>query len=461
MATPRTTESIGEIASIKTMLDEAKNFQAFKRALPLLSPFLRLMGADVKKLKETLAAMDEVRQQMDEHVHKLDRFNELFAERGWISYERLDSEVSSAAVAKAEEGDWEGAESVLVNHFTPEQVRFGLMTMNAVEAFRPRMQLAEKALEDYAAARYHACVPVVLALLDGMINEVHQKARGVRRGISAEGVDLGAWDSIAAHNSGLNQLVKVFQTGRRRTTVDPITLPYRNGIMHGIDLGYDNKIVAAKVWAALFAAREWAVRAERGQHEAPPPKPELTLRETLTGLVESARRYKAVQDAAARDAEWQPRSVRVGVEIPRNGEPEEYGEDTPERKLAEYFAYWGKRNYGHMARCIGDLWGPPRNKAAAAVREEFRDKKLVSYQFLELKQQAHSLVVLTVGIQFEVNGSIADLKHEFRMVYEGEDGMPALPGLGPAEWKVITWRVPLPASVWEEESDREELGGTA
>ena len=89
-----------------------------------------------------------------------------------------------------------------------------------------------------------------------MVSELHEK----RRGFFAEEVDLQAWDSIAAYSKGLNVLVSIFQKGRKTTRIKPIFLPYRHGIIHGMDLGYDNKVVAAKTWAALFATRDWALR---------------------------------------------------------------------------------------------------------------------------------------------------------------------------------------------------------
>ena len=49
----------------------------------------------------------------------------------------------------------------------------------------PRWHLAQKALIDYREARYHACVPVVLALLDGIVNEAHEKGRGLKLGFFA------------------------------------------------------------------------------------------------------------------------------------------------------------------------------------------------------------------------------------------------------------------------------------
>ena len=62
--------------------------------------------------------------------------------------------------------------------------------MKGVEDYRPRYDLAEKAKEDYLAGRYHACVPVVLTIIDGIVNDIEQK------GFFAQGVDLTAWDSI-------------------------------------------------------------------------------------------------------------------------------------------------------------------------------------------------------------------------------------------------------------------------
>lgn len=104
--------------------------------------------------------------------------------------------------------------------------------------------MTQKALADYEEERYYACVLVVLALLDGLVNELHEK----RRGFFSSEIDLTAWDSMSAHDKGLNVLANIFQTGRYTTTTDSITIPYRNGIMHGMDLSFDNKMVAAKAW---------------------------------------------------------------------------------------------------------------------------------------------------------------------------------------------------------------------
>lgn len=70
---------------------------------------------------------------------------------------------------------------------------------------------------------------------------------------------MTAWDSIAAHETGLQTIASLFSESRNKTNDEVITLPYRNGILHGRELAFDNKLVAAKVWATLFAIKDWSV----------------------------------------------------------------------------------------------------------------------------------------------------------------------------------------------------------
>lgn len=326
---------ISDIPSIIKFLEDSKNIATLKRAIPFFRPILKLLSFDVEKVDDAFAGVDDIVQQAPKLASIPDRFNDLFASRGWISYDFLNLQVAKAAIEKAEAGHIDDAETDLVNYYNIEVVKWQLLKMRAVEAFRPRMQLADKALIDYEEERYHACVPVVLALLDGLVNELHDKCRG----FFADEVDLIAWDSIAAHSKGLNVLSSIFKKGRQKTVTDQITIPYRNGIMHGMDLGYDNKTVAAKTWAALFAVRDWAVKAERGLLEAQPEEPEPTW-------VDRFNRFQKNEEDKKRIGEWQKREVTINVDIAETGEPDAFADRTPEKKLAEFLAFWKARNYG-------------------------------------------------------------------------------------------------------------------
>ena len=302
---------IKDIPSFKKTIEDARNLQKLKRAMPLLRPILKLFKADLGKAEEAFARIDELEQMAEELTRIPDRFNDLFASRGWIIYEMMNLEVAKAAIKRAESGDIDGAEDDLINYYDAKTVRHQLQLMNGVVAFHSRMRLARKALDDYLEGRFHACIPVVLALLDGLVNELHEK----NRGFFAEGTELEAWDSIAAHSKGLNALSDIFRKGRRKTIVEQITVPYRHGIMHGMDLGYDNRIVAAKTWAALFALRDWALKAERGLLRSPPEEPEITWRGIIQQLRENSEENARLQ-------EWKPREIQLGEDVPVTGEPE-------------------------------------------------------------------------------------------------------------------------------------------
>lgn len=395
--------------------------------MPLLRPILKLLKAE--KAEEALANIDDLAQTAEEFASIPDRFNDLFASRGWIIYEMMNLEVAKAAVERAESGDIDGAEDDLVNYYDAKTVSQQLQKMKGVVAFRPRMRLAEKALDDYREGRFHACVPVVLALLDGLVNELHEK----NRGFFAEGVELEAWDSIAAHSKGLNALADIFRKGRRRTTTERITIPYRHGIMHGMDLGYDNRIVAAKTWVALFATRDWAVKAERGLLTAPPEEPEKTWRE----IVQQIRKTAEVK---ARLQEWRPREIQLGQDVPVTGDPEAFEGGTPEHKLAEFLSYWKVRNYGYMAKCLSVNIRKPTKEMPALVREVYDSKHLRAYKFVEISDEAAAVTKIRTSLVYEESGNEIERIVEFRVMNEDSEGGPAVRGKPGSTWVVMNWR---------------------
>jgi len=424
---------IRDIPHIKQTLENARNMKAFKDAMPLLGPVLRLFGIDTKGMKDALSEADNLQRMAEDLASVPDRFNDLFSARGWIIYDFMNLDAAKTAISQAEAGDMDGAEAYLVEYYSPETVEWKLRTMYGVKAFRPRMELAEKALVDYREERYHACVPVVLALLDGMVNEVHER----RRGFFAHEVDLEAWDSIAAHSKGLNVLTKIFQTGRYKTTTDQITIPYRNGIIHGMDLGYGNRIVAAKSWAALFAARDWAVRAEGGKLTEPPKEPEKGLLQVLREAGEQRRR---LNEDRARIEAWSRRNIQIGTDIPATGEPEVFAEMSPERKLVEFLTYWKARNYGRMAQCFARMLQTSVNKDAARVRGNYQSKRFSSFELLEVDDQAPAITEIKVRLQYE-EGQVVSREVTFRLLNEDSESNPAVRGKPGSEWGIVNWGV--------------------
>ena len=135
---------ISDIPSIKKILEDARNMATVKRAMPFFRPVLKLFGVEVEKIDDAFANIDDLVQQASELASIPDRFNDLFASRGWIIYDFLNLRVAKSAVEKAEAGHIDEAETDLVNYYDSETVKWHLLRMKTIEAFRPRMQLANK-----------------------------------------------------------------------------------------------------------------------------------------------------------------------------------------------------------------------------------------------------------------------------------------------------------------------------
>jgi hypothetical protein len=147
---------ISDIPSFKRLQDDIEELERMKPLLKLFSPFLKAQGVDVDGLLSKYDELRDLREKAKELAEVADRFNNHFASKGWISFESLSVEVQRESIHLASEGKVAQAELLVEEHFTARTVKMHLLRFKAVKAFRPRYSLAQKALEDYEAGRYHA-----------------------------------------------------------------------------------------------------------------------------------------------------------------------------------------------------------------------------------------------------------------------------------------------------------------
>jgi len=254
---------VRENPSFRDLANQAKNFEIIAR----FRQVIRLFGKSGKAIASEVDKIPSLTKEVEHLLTLPDRFNSVFASRGWIATEDMAVTVMQEALDLAEIGNLEAAEERLIQHFDRKTIEFGLVRMRSVKTFRPRERILRLALEDHDAGRYHASVPVVLAQIDGLVYDL------TRRSFYGKGaVDhLYAADTIAGHADGLAVLAAQLSVDRRMTTDSVLTLPYRHGILHGRDLGYDNLGTSAKAFATLLALRPWAVRVESGEKDVEPP----------------------------------------------------------------------------------------------------------------------------------------------------------------------------------------------
>lgn len=428
MADESAPKKIRDIPSYRKLQDNLSAAAALQEFWPVLEA-AGLLG----KCPVEPSQIAELSAQTEELVGLPDRFNSAFAARGWVAYESMSTDLMKRAVEVGDRDGVEAGEAEILSYYRDEsRLRFHLRRMLAVRAWRPREELASLALEDHLAGRYHASTPVVLALIDGLVDDVGG------RGLSADGSELLAWDSVAGHGTGLGVLCDIFQKGRRKTTTGPIDLPYRNGILHGRDLGYGNELVSTKSWAALFAIREWALRVQEGTAGAPDqskaPSTSADLQD-LDGVVATFQQVRAEQ--AELDA-WRPRHWT---------EKPDLLEGTPEKAAADLLELWRAANYGGMASWLSALSGDERvDKRAGRLRRNLPGKRLQSFRVIGVRDEAAAVSTVFASVTLAPAGSSTQLDQFFglRMIYEGNDVGPLVRGRPEGSWRVLERTLVLP-----------------
>jgi hypothetical protein len=383
--------------------------------------------------RDKLNELDALEEQFKRLRQIPDMFNKYLAERGWIAYETMNFDIMTKAVQLAEEGKLEDAESILVGYYNEKNLRFMISSLKGIEEFQPRARLIYKALDDYLAERYHACVPVVLMMIDGFVNDIEQK------GFFATNIDLTVWDTIAAHDSGLNTLTTIFGKSRKKTTSEEINIPYRNGILHGRDLGYDNRKVAAKTWGALVALGDWARAVKNGRNEDKKEFIPPTLMESFLSLRDSLVQYQKVGNEKKLVDDWKPREIFINDDVPKNGDIEAYDAGSPERTLNEFFIYLSRANYGKMAQLITKIVPSTDSigKLAGRIRKIFEGKKLIDYRFIKIQDKAAAISEIDVELTFEKDGASSVHERTFRLIFQDEDCTPRVRNQNGGNWKIL------------------------
>lgn len=378
----------------KTRAD-LKGMVLLAKVLRFARPVLSVLGWKMEK-----KTLDDV-VNIGEHLLSLaEKFNPTFASRGWIASNAINTEAAKAALDAAGQGQWEKADTILAEAYSPIMVRVHLRQMAGLRCFKSRHALAMLAVDDYEAERYHACVPVALALLDGMGQEL------TGANFFRNTTRIKPNESFLEIGPGVAELLKTMSRSRQGTTTAPIAIPYRHGILHGTDLGYNNRIVAAKAWAALLAVGHYA-----SDYLTPPPEPAPSLMDTLR---RSAETQKRIAELEAAQQKWKPRSpeeVRavVGGDFSTAG--------TPEFAAATIFRAWQSNKFGIIAEHSTDAKKLGVSKLAGQLRRNLgRAPDTVRIVGIEDSGSAAAEVV----VRLSWAGSEAD-EISLRMAYHKDD----------------------------------------
>ncbi len=368
--------------------------------------------------------IDDIENQLRESSEGPDLYNQHFCSSGWVAHESLSFKKMLSAIRFAKQGRIEKGEKVLLSHYTPKNLRFMLIRFRNIEPFSKRTNLIEQAIKDYKSKRFSSCVLHLLITIDGVVNDIENT------GFFANNINLLAWDSIAGHSSSLKKLKKLFCKSRKDTNTKEIFIPYRNGILHGRDIKFNNKYVAAKCWSALIAVYDWAMALEDKGHTAPEKEPVPRPIKTIIDFAQALRN---------KDIDF-PRELEIGKDVPKWGTQEQYELNSPERKAVEFISYWQERQWD---RIIPLLQPYPSKFHGFSKKEKKQLKFIINITFpqpiriLKIDDQTLNTTEVHVLVNFASSIWQGERVIPLKLIYKNNDGTPLIRGDEAGNWFLI------------------------
>lgn len=402
-----------EISDNPSLKEMEKNFRVAK----LLSkiPFLKFVAPPVH---DALSEFLKKEPQFIRVRDTPDAFNKLFSKLGWTAYESISLDVMEKAVMLHDTEGKDIADTYLVDTYDRDAIRRGLLSFSRSKHFKSRLRLLKLAEVDYLEGRYHACIPLLLSLLDGIVNDITNDV-----GFFAKEVDLMAQDSIAGHETGLQALAKMMSKSSRKTNENPISIPYRHGILHGRELAFDNKSVAAKCWAALFAVKNWEDALDQAKE-----KSESEKKYGLKQFYDEAIALNQMKNATSA---WQRREMSDINYLPSSGGSNSLPENTPEHAVAEFLENWQKQRF----QLICDLLASP--KKAIQAKNDFGENAPISFKVLSIDDTSSVVTKVKVELTFQKNDRIVSEEISIVTNYLDDNAKPLVRSYPNGEWKVV------------------------
>jgi len=326
-------------------------------------------GLGGEKTRKILDSADQLLTQSD-ILNLPDRFNAIFAERGWIATSSMSVDGMRAALEKHEEGDTDAGEEVILDWILDSATinHFAITRSKSFGDVHGRWHQLREALALTEESRYWSAVPLVLIACDGFASDV------LGTSPFEKNADLSLFDSMVAHPSSLPAAIAGITKGVRKSSDDVLSQPLRHGILHGRSLGYANRAVCGKVWMLMIALVDWA--ADKRDEDARRAKDEKR-RSTNWGDI-SASLQKNRADKEAIEA-FEP----CGWEGPF---AEGLAEDEPPFAFREFLTGWRTRNFGLMAKRAVNTTRQKHGHLAGRMRGDAEHMELAEFEILSVSQ---------------------------------------------------------------------------
>ena len=358
----------------------------------------------------------QIERDLDRLVTVVDDFYQRLGRRNWVFHDTMSlDDIQRVLTETSSEDDAE--EGLIRLYRDGETLDRWIMSLRQHDGLRARLHQIERAREHYRDSQYDSSALQLIAVMDGFVNDFEPD---VRRGLaSRDPDDMAAWDSVVGHHMGLTHALKTFTKTIKKRVDEEVFEVYRNGIVHGSVVRFDNVVVASKAWNMLFAVADWA-RATRKSAEPKEPQPSWS---DTWSTIKRHTAYNDYQDS------FEPRSITP--------DSPGFGESEVVVRTTEFLEAWEHRRWGHVAR-----FEPPmlaglgsEGERARFAKDTFSGHELESWEIesVALQQASTADIRITASVNAEIR------RMSFRMILWNSEGKLAMPDDDGAEWRLAVW----------------------
>lgn len=364
--------------------------------------------------KEEQQEYKNLKPQFQDMVNTIDIYNDTFSEQFWIAHESISLDTMKEAIEINRIEGMNVAEEYLSRHYRELFDKRHKMIFKT-KYFHMRKELLTKAYIDYQDKRFYSSIPLFLMLSDGIVSDL----KGT--GLAAGKTDYDVWDSISGLDSGMKKVAQIFNSMRTKTNDEPIYLPYRNGILHGRDLNYDNNLLATKCLALILYLHDWIRQVEDEAYrkdkfdQAKIKSEELTMSNLIQMVTEHNTKMKN-HDVLTK--KWE--KGRRSNFIINNTALENLEENTPEHAITEFIKYISAKNFGTPTKFLASIVkkGSSKGKLAGYLREWFEGIRNMNIQRMTINDIGSARSDIDVLINYEYNKTLYQHEEKLIVIYE-------------------------------------------
>ncbi|MFW3504862.1 hypothetical protein ACN68I_03435 [Aerococcus viridans] len=364
--------------------------------------------------KEEQQEYKELEPQFQEIVNTIDIYNDTFSEQFWIAHESISLDTMKEAIEINRIEGMNVAEEYLSRYYRELFDKRHKMIVKT-RYFRMRKELLTKAYIDYQDRRFYSSIPLYLMLSDGIVSDL----KGT--GLAAGKTDYDVWDSISGLDSGMKKIAQIYNSMRTKTNDEPIYLPYRNGILHGRDLNYDNNLLATKCLALILYLHDWIRQVEDEDYrkgkfdQAKIKSEELTMSNLIQMVTEHNFKMKN-HDVLTK--KWE--KGRRSNFIINNTALENLEENTPEHAITEFIKYISEKNFGAPTKFLPSIVkkDSSKGKLAGYLREWFEEIRNIQILRMVINDIGSAKSDIEVIIKYEYNKIVYQYEEKLTVIYE-------------------------------------------